>query len=133
MATWQQVADYLRGNYKIHKETDTFLTLRFGLPGNRSQFVTVKRVVGISHGDERSEWVEIISPVATVDQIDVARASEIAAGWLCGGIVIERGGVFVRHSAPLAALDTNELERPMSVLMSSADSIEKELLGIDRL
>jgi len=129
MATWKQVEDYVRANFRIQQEHGDILTMRFEVVGGRTQLVSVRPAVS----GEGEEWIDIISPVGEQDRIDVVRAAEIAETYLCGGVITEGGLVFVRHSAPIVNWEPEELEHPLSAVLLAADEMEKKLLGVDNL
>jgi len=129
MASWNDIADYLRGNFKIHEDKGDLLVLLFTLSDDRSQFVGISLSSSSRSGEE---WVEISSPVGSLGEVDLGKAATIVARYFCGGLVAEGDLVYVRHVAPLINLDVNELERPMSVILDAADHVERELVGGDR-
>ncbi len=128
MASWNELREYVEGKYKIADRADGMLKLLFGVEGDRSQIVLVAR---ISNNNTGEEWVGISSPIGSVDSVDLAEAARLAFNVLCGGIVIIGDMVYLHHAAPLVNLDTNEFERPLSILVGQADKIEKALTGND--
>lgn len=50
---------------------------------------------------------------------------------VCGGIGTAGELVTVRHAAPLLNLDINELERPLLLVMTTADRLERQFQGGD--
>jgi hypothetical protein len=127
VADWNTIADYVRANWKISDDHGDRLGLLFGVGDERSQVIVLTR----GGNQQGEEWIHFTSPIGTVGNVDVEKAALRANGYLCGGIVIDGGHVVARHSAPLENIDTNELERPMQVLLEMADSIEKDLTGGD--
>lgn len=129
MATWDEFTTYVRATYKITKEDDGLLVLGFNLQDDRSQLVFIQRV-SLMSGQE--EWAILTSPVGQAAEIDLAKALSKVGNMVVGGLATEGDIVVLKHPIPLANLDTNEFERPMRLLVSSADELEKELVGGDR-
>lgn len=129
MATWNDVVRYVKQRYAIDDERDGALQLIFDLGGGRSQIVTVELAV-LRDGAE--EWIQISSPIAAVGDVDVDAALRRAGEMVCGGIAIVGDLVVLRHSAPIEHLDVNEFERPLLLVLHSADRLESELVGGDR-
>jgi hypothetical protein len=50
---------------------------------------------------------------------------------MCGGIGATGELVTVRHAAPLVNMDINELERPLLLVTTTADRLERQFQGGD--
>ena len=81
-------------------------------------------------GDE--EWIEIESPIGRFGEISLADALEKTSNMVCGNLGKTGDHVTLVHSAPIENLDVNEFERPLRLIVTSADRLERELTGADR-
>jgi hypothetical protein len=130
MATWAQLKDYIRSNYRISDDYDDAIKLTFETDLGRTQSVLVRHVALL---DGTEDWVAIESPFGELGQIDVAQAVRATDGMVCGGIGAAVGRfVTFRHAVPLANLDVNEFERPLLLVTSTADKLESEVSAGDR-
>ncbi|MBX6752574.1 MAG: hypothetical protein IRY85_23420 [Micromonosporaceae bacterium] len=128
MATWRDVAAYIRANYKITDEDDSNITLVFGIDGTRTQIVVLSQALLM---DGAEEWVQISSPIARVNQINVNAVLRAIAPMVVGGLAIYGDFLAIRDALPLANLQINELERPMRLITLTADALEKQFVGAD--
>lgn len=128
MITWRDVAAYVRANYQISNEDDNTITLVFGTGGGRSQMVMLARELLM---DGVEEWIQISSPIAKVDQINVNAVLREIASMVCGGLAIYGEFLAIRDALPLANMQVNELERPLRLVTATADALEKQFVGVD--
>ncbi|WNG81144.1 hypothetical protein C6A86_023590 [Mycobacterium sp. ITM-2016-00316] len=130
MANWNDVAGYLRQNFKIKQDSDTFLTLVFDVGGGRSQLVMV------SHGSMDAtdeEFAIIASPIADARITNIPALLDEAADYVVGGVVKVGETLALRHAVPLSNLDLNELMGPLELVMTAADHMESKFTGADRM
>lgn len=127
MATWLEVKDFIKSNYRIQSETDGTLTLVFDSESGRSQLVIVMGIDGV--GDLSS--VRFFSPFARVDQIGPAQFANLARESVFGLAAV--GDYYgLVHIALLENLDASEITTPLGHLTGQADGIERNLgLGDD--
>jgi hypothetical protein len=129
MASWNSFVDYVRRNYKIAKEDRDGLVLVFELDDGRSQMVFLWRQV-LMNGTE--EWVQIESPCADVDNVSLQQLLKTLGNMVCGGAVIVGNQVHIRNCMLLADMDVAEFERPLQLVVSTADRLEQHFAGGDR-
>jgi len=129
MATWDDLLGYLHANYKFREEQPGLITLVFDVGEGRSQLVLLSRQV-LNGGSE--EWVGISSPFAEVGQVSLQRALEAAGDLVVGGAGIVGTHVVLKHAVPLADMSVDEFERPLMLLMHSADDLERQIFGGDK-
>jgi hypothetical protein len=84
-----------------------------------------------SCGGGTEEWVQIESPFGRLDSVDLRGAVEATRETVCGGIGAMGELATVRHAMPLLNLDINELERPLILVTSTADNLERQFQGGD--
>jgi hypothetical protein len=131
MATWMELVDLVRSSYEIDDESPDMIKMVFstGEAGDlRSQLVFLWRQT-LMEGTE--EWVQIESPFAQVGSVDLRQALQEVGRIVCGGAAIQDDLVVIRHSVPLTNLDLNEFERPLHLVTTTADDLEKKLVGGD--
>jgi len=134
MANWRDVIGYLRSSYKIADEIRndsgeiTALKLIFNTGDGRSQVVLVGRE---TLNDGQEEWLSIESPFARIDGVDLRAVVKEAGNKVCGGLGVVGDLLTFKHSAPLANLDNNELERPLHLVIGTADRLEHQFAGGD--
>jgi hypothetical protein len=128
MASWTELTDYVRANYKIADEKPNMLKMIFRTDGLRSQVVLLVRDTLM---DGVEEWVRIESPFADADKVDLRRALQQVGQTVCGGAGMVGDVVTIRHAVPLVNLDVNEFERPLQLVLTTADRLERELVGGD--
>ncbi len=125
MATWQEVKQYIYGNYKVAQDDDHTIQLNFNTKPGRSQRVILMYV------GESAIWIS--SPIGLASQVDANRLLQLTDG---GGLmgVKEIGGMYVTSAViPLADLSIQELETPMHWAYEEADEYEQALGLGDRL
>lgn len=130
MATWSELMMYIRNNYKISDEANGYCTLLFDVGGGRSQYVILGHQA-LDNG--REDWVEIQSPVGNAVDLPLLDVLKDVGGMVVGALCVEENVALLKHSVPLANLDINEFERPMRLLLHSADKLESKYVGGDRL
>lgn len=129
MATWSDVAQYLRSNYKIAEDNGTLLRLSFSLDDGRSQDIIVARG---TMGSTSEEFAVIASFFAVAREVDIDAVLREASEYVVGGIVQYAEKLAVRHAVPLANLDLSELTGPFELVLLTADALEAKYTGTDR-
>ena len=95
----------------------------------RSQLLVLQRAALLNGAED---WAVLTSPVGPAAKVDLAVALSKVGNMVVGGLAIEGDILVLKHTIPLANLDTNEFERPLRLLLSSADDLEEELVGGDQ-
>ncbi len=128
MTSWTQLRKLVDKKYKIADEQNGLITLLFDLGNDRSQMVFLwhAKLMG-----GREDWVQIESPIGKVDKMPFVPLMRETAKTICGGIGATGDMVTYRHSVPLENLDLNEFERPLMLVVSTADRLEHKLVGGD--
>jgi hypothetical protein len=129
MTTWQELTGYVRANYKIADEQPEMMKIIFETEGLRSQVVLLARQVLM---DGAEEWLQIMSPFADVQTVDLKKALADVGNVVCGGAALIENLLFIRHAVPLLNLNINEFERPLLLVTVTADRLERELVGGDK-
>jgi hypothetical protein len=129
MATWSELTEYVRSNYKVADENPSMMKMLFETGSLRSQVVFLWRQA-LMNGDE--EWLQIESPIAELGSVNLQVVLEEIGDVVCGGAAVTGGHVTIRHAVPLANLNINEFERPLILVTTTADHLEQKLVGNDK-
>jgi len=129
VATWTDVINYVRARYEVLEDTGDWVRFRLDTGGDRSQQVAVHHVLDA----DGSAWVEISSPVGRADEIDLRRLLELTGTSVVGGAAVVDGVALLKHTAPLEDLSVQEeFERPLTLVVTRADALERELTHADQ-
>ncbi|GAB3567563.1 hypothetical protein GCM10027445_16020 [Amycolatopsis endophytica] len=134
MTSWRDLATFIRQQYKVVRDEPDELRIRIRFhpedeeAEERTQIVVIAREVL----DRRDEWIQIATPFAHVDEVDVLGVlTEVGHTTVVGGVVVMGEYLVLRHSLPLANLDLNEFVDPLALVTSSAEMLEEQLTGRD--
>jgi hypothetical protein len=128
MASWNDLVEYVKRNYKVSDEQPDMLKLLFETGNMRSQVVLLWHM-SLSNNEE---WVQIESPFGELGSLDLAAALQAVGNTVCGGMALFGNLVTFRHSLPLDNLNINEFESPLALVTTTADQFEKQLTGGDK-
>ena len=133
MASWPDLVRFIELEYDVtRREPDEIrVRLHFGGQdvddGERTQIAVVAR-----EDVDGQEWVQIATPFARTDDVDVAAVlAEIGSTTVVGGAVIMGDYLVLRHSLPLVNLDINEFVEPLELVVGSAELLEEQFTGGD--
>jgi hypothetical protein len=127
MQTWNDLKSYVRANYKVDDESPEMMRLTFGLDGGRRQIVFLFRAATQSG----TEWVQIESPIGSIDRVPFIPLMRLVAETVCGGVSSIDDMLVYRHAVPLADMDVEQFEAPLRMVTGTADNLERHLLGLD--
>ncbi|MFD2474425.1 hypothetical protein [Amycolatopsis silviterrae] len=133
MAQWNDLVAYIRQAYKVIRDDPGEIRIRvlFGDDAEttgRAQVVVIAREIF----DQREDWVQIATPFARVDEVDLhAVLTEVGQSLVVGGLVVMGEHVVLRHSLPLLNLDLNEFTDPLELVAGSAELLEQQFTGRD--
>lgn len=128
MATWMDLASYVRSNYKIGMEEPGKIGLTFETGDLRSQMVFLWH---LALADGTEDWVQIESPVGRLADVNLLSALSETGSMVCGGLAAFDDLLTFRHAVPLLNLNINEFERPLLLVTTTADRLERVLTGRD--
>ncbi|SDO38024.1 hypothetical protein [Lentzea jiangxiensis] len=127
MTSWNEIVNYVRLRYEVLEETDVWLRFRLDTGNGRTQQVSAHHV-----HESDVDWIEISSAVGRAEEIDLRRFLELAGVSLIGGAGVVDGIALLKHTVPLENLSVREeFERPLALLVASADAFEHELTSSD--
>ena len=128
MASWDDLVLWVRVRYEVMAQNADSLTFRLPTTDDRDQLVYVHHRGEVDGHD----WIQIESPIARLDEIDLRRLLELAEEAVVGGAVAVDGTAVFRHAAPLEDLTFSEFEAPFRMVTVTADRLEHQLTGTDR-
>jgi hypothetical protein len=133
MATWGDLVAYIRQEFRVVRDEPNEIRVRleFGADPDttgRAQVVVIAREIL----DRREDWVQIATPFARVDQVDLLPVlQEIGNTIVVGGAAVMGEHIVLRHSLPLVNLDINEFLDPLEFVAGSAELLEQQFTGRD--
>lgn len=132
MAEWADLVAFVRHEYRVVKDEPDEIRIRLSYGDEdyeeRAQTVVIAREVF----DRREDWVQIATPFARVDQVDLTTVlTEIGNTIVVGGLVVMGDHLVLRHSLPLVNLDINEFTDPLELVAGSAEVLEQQFTGRD--
>jgi hypothetical protein len=134
MASWGDLAAYVRAEYDVVSDEDEELRILFTFgdeeegDDERTQVVIIVREVL----DKMHEWVQIASPCGLASGVNLRDVlEEVGKSTVACGLAIMGEHVVVRHSLPLADLDIHEFTDPLALLAGTADMLEEQFWGGD--
>ncbi|WP_409185584.1 hypothetical protein F9C11_15620 [Amycolatopsis sp. VS8301801F10] len=133
MAEWNDLVAYIRQTYRVIRDDPGEIRIRvlFGDDAEttgRAQVVVIAREIF----DQREDWVQIATPFARVDEVDLLTVlTEVGQTLVVGGLVVMGEHLVLRHSLPLLNLDLNEFTDPLELVAGSAELLEQQFTGRD--
>jgi hypothetical protein len=130
VATWDELAEYVRTEYDVVSESpgEIRLLYTFDEDSDRTQVMVVAR----EELDQKYEWVQIATPIGLAKKVDLHRLLEaIGQTTISGGAAIIGEHIVIRHSLPLMNLDIHEFTDPLALIAGAADELESEFFGGD--
>lgn len=128
MATWGDLVAYVRESYDVIRDEPDEIRVRISFDDRRAQVVVIARELL----DHKEEWVQIATPFARADEVDLhAVLTEIGDTIVVGGPVLMGEHLVLRHSLPLVNLDINEFIDPLELVTGSAELLEEQFTGRD--
>lgn len=127
MATWKQIKDFLRGNFNIAEDSGDMFKLIFNVDNDRSQIIYIEKIKSQNH----DLWVELSSPIGTIENDEINDALEILNDKMCGGMVKIGDLHFVRHCMPIDNINGEDFIAIMNIIIGVADELEERFVGGD--
>ncbi|MER6669594.1 hypothetical protein ABT256_33900 [Amycolatopsis japonica] len=132
MAEWADLVAFVRHEYRVVKDEPDEIRIRLSYGDDdyeeRAQTVVIAREIF----DRREDWVQIATPFARVNEVDLTTVlTEIGNTIVVGGLVVMGEHLVLRHSLPLVNLDINEFTDPLELVAGSAELLEQQFTGRD--
>lgn len=122
MPSWTEIQSFVRENYTLAKDEESWFSLVFGYDNGRSHLIRVQRFEAF---DE--EWVEFRAVVCKGSEMAPQVALRKNANFAIGSLALDGDDDYVLlHNAPLSTLDMPEFQRPLHLIARTADRLEAE-------
>jgi hypothetical protein len=133
MAAWRDLVRFIELEYDVTRREPDEVRVRLHYGGEDVDDGERTQIVVVSREDvEGEEWVQIATPFARADAVDLTGVlTEIGATTVVGGAVIMGDYLVLRHSLPLVNLDINEFTEPLELIAGSAELLEEQFTGND--
>ncbi|TDV57897.1 hypothetical protein [Actinophytocola oryzae] len=134
MADWGDLVTYIRQSYDVIKYEPDEVRIRVSFADDEDDLLGRRQIMVVAHEvlDEREDWVQIATPFARIEQVDLQEVlTEAGNTIVVGGIVLMGDYVVLRHSLPLINLDINEFTDPLDLVASGAEQLERRFTGRD--
>lgn len=133
MANWGDLVAYIRQTYEVVRTEPDEIRIRMMFAPDedtegRAQIMVIAREIL----DQKEDWVQIATPFARVEQVDLREVlTEIGNTTVVGGAAIMGEHIVLRHSLPLINLDINEFVDPLELVAGAAELLEQIFTGRD--
>jgi hypothetical protein len=133
VATWGDLVTYIRQTYEVVRNDPDEIRIRMVFAPDedtegRAQIMVIAREIL----DKREDWVQIATPFARVEQVDLLEVlTEIGNTIVVGGAAVMGDHIVLRHSLPLINLDINEFIDPLELVAGAAELLEQIFTGRD--
>jgi hypothetical protein len=127
MATWKQIKDFIRSNYKLQEDDGDFFQMTFDIDDNRSQVVFIQKVKSQSG----AIWLQMSSPIGLIEDDEINDALEMLNEKICGGMVKIAEKHFIRECLPIDDLSPEQFVAIMEIVIGVADEMEERFIGSD--
>lgn len=143
MAKWADLVTFIRRNYEVvrFRPDEIRIRIRYGEDldeEGRAQIVIITRelldttVPELDDGTGRTEWAQLATPFARVNQVDLPTVlAALGDTTVVGGAAVIGEYIVLRHAIPLANLDLNEFTSPLELVAGSGEWLEKQFTGRD--
>ena len=136
MATWNDLVRYVRLRYEVMRGDEDEIRILYRLGDQDEDSIIEERtqvmILAREELDKEEDWVQVATPFARVADVDVnAVLEEMGRTTVVGGAVIMGEWLVLRHSLPLRNLQYNELDDPLHLVASAADTLEHRYVGGD--
>lgn len=134
MADWGDLVAYIRISYDVIQFEPDEVRIRVSFAKDAEDILSRRQIMVVAHEilDQKEDWVQIATPFARVDQVDLREVlTEVGDTTVVGGVVVMGDYVVLRHSLPLINLDINEFTDPLELVASAAEDLERRFTGRD--
>ncbi len=134
MADWGDLVAYIRHSYDVIQYKPDEVRIRVSFAEDEEDLLGRRQIMVVAHEilDGREDWVQIATPFARTQQVDLHEVlTEVGNTIIVGGVVLMGDYVVLRHSLPLINLDINEFTDPLQLVASGAEELERRFTGRD--
>ncbi len=134
MADWGDLVAYIRYSYDVIQYEPDEVRIRMSFAKDHEDVLGRRQIMVVAHEilDQKEDWVQIATPFARVEQVDLQEVlTEVGNTIVVGGVALMGDFVVLRHSLPLINLDINEFTDPLDLVASGAEQLERRFTGRD--
>jgi hypothetical protein len=134
VADWGDLVAYIRQSYDVIRYEPDQVRIRVSFADDEDDLLGRRQIMVVAHEilDQREDWVQIATPFARIEQVDLQEVlTEVGDTIVVGGVVLMGDYVVLRHSLPLIHLDINEFTDPLELVASAAEQLERRFTGRD--
>lgn len=134
MASWGDLVAYIRHSYDVIRYEPDEIRIRVSFAKDEDDILGRRQIMVVAHEilDQKEDWVQIATPFARIEQVDLQEVlTEVGDTIVVGGVVLMGDYVVLRHSLPLINLDINEFTDPLDLVASGAEQLERRFIGRD--
>ena len=134
MAEWGDLVAYIRHSYDVIRYEPDEVRIRVSFTEDEDDILGRRQIMVVAHEilDQREDWVQIATPFARLDQVDLREVlTEVGNTTVVGGVAAMGDYLVLRHSLPLINLDINEFTDPLQLVAAAAEQLEHRFTGRD--
>jgi hypothetical protein len=134
LADWGDLVAYIRHSYDVIQYAPDEVRIRVSFAKDEDDILGRQQIMVVAHEvlDQKEDWVQIATPFARVEQVDLREVlAEAGDTTVVGGVVAMGDFLVLRHSLPLINLDINEFTDPLHLVASAAEQLEHRFTGRD--
>ena len=134
MADWGDLVAYIRLSYDVIQYKPDEVRIRVSFSEDDDDSLGRRQIMVVAHEilDQKEDWVQIATPFARVEQVDLREVlTEVGDTIVVGGVALMGDYVVLRHCLPLINLDINEFADPLDLVASGAEQLERRFTGRD--
>ena len=134
MADWGDLVAYIRHSYDVIRYEPDEVRIRVSFAKDEDDILGRRQIMVVAREilDQKEDWVQIATPFARVEQVDLREMlTEVGNTIVVGGVAAMGDYLVLRHSLPLINLDINEFTDPLHLVASAAEQLERQFTGHD--
>jgi hypothetical protein len=134
VADWGDLVAYIRYSYDVIQYEPDEVRIRMSFAKDHEDVLGRRQIMVVAHEilDKKEDWVQIATPFARVEEVDLQEVlTEVGNTIVVGGVALMGDFVVLRHSLPLINLDINEFTDPLDLVASGAEQLERRFTGRD--
>jgi hypothetical protein len=134
LADWGDLVAYIRHSYDVIRYEPDEVRIRVSFPSDEDDLLGRRQIMVVAHEilDQKEDWVQIATPFARIEQVDLREVlAEVGNTIVVGGVAAMGDYLVLRHSLPLINLDINEFTDPLNLVAAAAEQLELRFTGRD--
>lgn len=134
MAEWNDLVAYIRRTYDVIRFEPDEVRIRMSFAKDEEDILGRRQIMVVAHEilDQNEDWVQIATPFARVEEVDLHEVlTEVGNTIVVGGVALMGDYLVLRHSLPLINLDINEFTDPLDLVAAGAEQLERRFTGRD--